>query len=97
MLSKSNMKEIMIIDKVDKVIEKHFKTCFNRWKSRSIRGSDFSFDCVHLFYKINLNYVGSYTDCHDYIKKAQKRTINMINKKDNRRFQYAATVALLNL
>ena len=40
---------------------------------------------------MNTNYVGSYIDSLDWIKKV---TINPINKKDNKCFQYAVTVAL---
>ena len=60
-----------------------------------MRGSEFVFDYVKLLYykchKINLNRGGSYIDSPDWIKKA---TINPINKKDNKRFQYAITVGL---
>ena len=44
-------------------------------------------------YKINLNCVGSYIDYPDFIK-SKKATINPINKKENKCFQYAVTVAL---
>ena len=43
--------------------------------------------------KINSNRGGSYIDSHDWII-TEKITINPINKKDNRCFQYAVTVAL---
>ena len=42
-------------------------------------------------HKINLNHSGSYINSPDWIKKA---IINPINKKDNKCFQYAITVAL---
>ena len=52
--------------------------------------SEFVFDYVHLLYykchKINLNH-------GDWIKN-KKATINLINEKDNKWFQYAVTVAL---
>ena len=62
-----------------------------------MRGSEFVFDYVQLLYykclKINLNCGGSNTDSPDWIKN-KKATINSINKKDNKCFQYAVTVAL---
>ena len=61
----------------------------------SIRGNGFMFDCAYLLYykchKINLNCVGSYIDSTDWIKKVKS---NLINKNDNKCFQYAVTVAL---
>ena len=44
-------------------------------------------------HKINWNLGGSYIDSPDWIKN-KKATINPINKKDNKCFQYAVTVAL---
>ena len=62
-----------------------------------MRGSDFVFDYVQLLnykcHKISLNRVGSYIDSPDWIK-TKKATINPINKKDNKCFQYAKTVTL---
>ena len=43
--------------------------------------------------KINLNQGGSYIDSPDWIQ-SKKATINPFNKKDNKCFQYAVTVAL---
>ena len=43
--------------------------------------------------KINLSHSGSYIDFPDRIK-SKKAKINAINKKDNKCFQYAETVAL---
>ena len=43
----------MMNDKPDEVIEKLFESLFNRHQIRSgtsMRGSDFIFDCVYLFY-----------------------------------------------
>ena len=57
--------------------------------------SEFLFNSVRLLYykchQVNINRGGSYIDSTDWIKKA---TINPINKKDNKCFQYAVTVAL---
>ena len=64
----------------------------------SMKVGEFVFDYVHLLYykchKINLNLGGSYIDSPDWIKK-KKPTINPINKKDNKCFQYTATVAIM--
>ena len=66
---------------------------------KSIKGSDFVFCYVYLLYckcrKIKLNRGVSYIDSRDWIenKKATAAT-NPINKKDNKCFQYAVTVAL---
>ena len=62
-----------------------------------MKGSEFVFDYVHLLYykchKTNPNCGGSYTDSPNWIKNG-KATINPINKKDNKCFQYAVTVML---
>ena len=64
MHSKSDNIQIMINDKVDEVIKKLFDSLIGLEKS--MRGSDFIFDCVHLMYykchKINPNRGGSYID-----------------------------------
>ena len=60
-----------------------------------MKGKDFVFDFVHLLYdkyhKKNPNRCRSYIDSRNWIKKA---TINPINKKDNKCFQYIVTVSL---
>ena len=62
-----------------------------------MKGSEFAFNYVHLLYckchKINPNCGGSYINSPDWIEN-QKATINPINKKDNKCFQYAVTVTL---
>ena len=62
-----------------------------------MRGSEFVFNYVQLLYykchRITFNRGGSYIDSPDWIKN-KKVTINPINKKDNKCFQYAVTVAL---
>ena len=64
-----------------------------------MKGSEFVFDYVHLLYykchKINPNRSGSYIDSPDWIKN-KKATINHINRKDNKCFQYVVTVVLNN-
>ena len=96
MHSNSDNIEIMISDKTDEVIENPFEPFINRYEiglHSSMRGSNFIFDCVHLLYyrcdKINFKLGGSYIDSPDWVKK-----INLINKKDNKCFQCAVTVAL---
>ena len=44
-------------------------------------------------HKINPNHGGSYKDSPDWIKN-KKATINLINKKDDKYFQYAVIVSL---
>ena len=62
-----------------------------------MKGSEFAFNYVHLLYykchKINPNRRGSYIDSPDLMKN-NKATINHINKKDNKCFQYYITVVL---
>ena len=57
-----------------------------------MKGSEFVFDYVQSLYykchKINPNRGGSYIDFLDR-KKNKKATINLINKKDDKCFQYA--------
>ena len=62
-----------------------------------MKGSDFVFDYVYSQYckchKINLKGIGSYINSPDWIRH-KKATIIPINKKNNKCFQYAITVAL---
>ena len=89
----------MISNEVDEVIKDLFDSLKNTYQNNfeSMKGSEFVFDYVQLLYykrhKINLNCGGSYKDSPDWIKN-KKATINPINKKDNKCFQYAVTVAL---
>ena len=57
-----------------------------------MKGSEFVFDYVHLmYYKCHrINRGGSYVDSPDWIKN-KKATINPINEKDKKCFQYAVT------
>ena len=63
MHSKSYNIEIKIFGKVDQVIEALFESDIKRYQigfETLMKGGDFIFDCVHLFYyecpKINLNH-----------------------------------------
>ena len=62
-----------------------------------MKGSKFVFDYVQLLYykchRINPSCGGSYIDSPGWIKN-KKATINPINKKDNKCFQYTVTVVL---
>ena len=99
MHSKSDNREIMINDKTNKVIKKLFDSLKNRYQNNfeSMKGSEFVFDYVHALYykchKINPNPSAPYICSHD-CRKNKKVTINLINKKENNCFQYAAKVAL---
>ena len=99
MHSKSDNIEIMIYDEADKVVKEPIDSLKNRYQnhSESMKGSEFVFDYVHLLYykcqKINLNHDGSYIDSLSCIKN-KKAAINVINKKDNKCFQYTVAVVL---
>ena len=88
--------EMMINDEADEVIKVLFDSIKNRYQKKleSMNGSEFVLDYVHLLYykchKISPNGGGSYMDSSDWIKN-KKATINPINKKDNKYFQYAVT------
>ena len=89
----------MIADEPDEVIKELFDSLEKRYQNKLvlIKGSEFVFDHVHLLYykchKINLNCGGSNIDSPDRIKN-EKATINPINKKDSKCFQYTVTVSL---
>ena len=100
MHTKSDSLEIMIGSDTNKVIEDLFKSLLQRYQENleeKMRGSEFSFDAVNLLHydlnKISLNRGGSYIKSPDWIG-AKKATINPTNKKDDKCFQYALTVAL---
>ena len=89
----------MINDEADEVIKELFDSLKNRYQNNLelMKSSQFVFNYVHLLYykchKINPNRGGSYIDSLDWIKN-KRATVNPINKKDNKCFQYAVTVAL---
>ena len=99
MHSKNDNTEIMISDEADEVINNLFDSLKNRYQNnlQSMRGSEFVFDYVQLLYykchKINFNHGESFINSPYWIKN-KKTTINPINKKDNKSFQYAVAVAL---
>ena len=90
----------MINDTADKVIKKIFILLLNRYQNnlkKSMKDGGFVYDQVHILYykshEINPNCGGSYIDSPDSIK-SKKATINPINNKDNKCFQYTVTVML---
>ena len=99
MHSKSDNIEIIINDEGAEVIKELFDSLKDRCQNnlKSMKGSEFVLDYVHLLYcqchKINPNHGGSCIDSPDCIKN-KKATINRYNKKDNKCFEYAVTVAL---
>ena len=81
MYSKSGNIETLINDKAGEVIEELFKSLQDRYKNnleKSMKGSEFVFDYVHLLYykshKINPNRSGSYIDSPDWIKKSNNKS-----------------------
>ena len=62
-----------------------------------MKDSEFFFSYVHLLYykchKINPNLSGPWIDSLDWIKN-KKATINPINKKHNKCFEYTVTIVL---
>ena len=104
MHSKSDNIKIMMNNEADEVINGLFDSLKNRYQNNQwnqwkvVKVSEFDFDYVHLlfykYHKINSNCGGSYIDSPDWIKTNKKTTTtNPINKKDNKCFQYAGTVA----
>ena len=86
----------MINDKADEDIEEMFEPLLSRYQiglETSMKGREFVFDCVHQLYfkchKINPNRGRSYINSPNQMKNEKAA----INKKDNRYFQYAVTVA----
>ena len=100
MHTKSNNIEIMIGSDTNEVIENLFRSLLQRYQENleeKMRDSEFIFDGMNLLHydlnKISLNKGGSYIKSPDWIEN-KKATINPQNKKDDKCFQYALTVAL---
>ena len=97
--SKNDNIKIIISEETDEVIKIFFDSRKNRYQNnlQSMRGSVFVFNYVQLLYykcrKINLNRGASCIDSPDWITN-KKATINPINQKDNKCFQYTVTAAL---
>ena len=91
----------MINDEADEVMKELFDSLKkNRYQNNleSKKGRECVFNYVQLLFykchKMNPNCGGSYRDSPNWIKNTHKKTINPINTKDNRCFQYAVTVTL---
>ena len=89
--SKSDNIEVMAFDDENKIIEELFDSLLSRYQiglETQMRGSDFIFNCVNLFYykyhKINFKCGGSYIGSLDWIKK--NRT--MFSLCDNNCFKF---------
>ena len=101
MHSKSDNIEVLIGNETtNEIVEELFKSLLQRYRKgleEKMRGSEFLFDNVHSLYykldKISLNRGGSYINSPKWLKN-KKATINPQDKKDDRWFQYAVTVAL---
>ena len=100
MHTKSDKAEIMIGSDTNEVIEDLFKSPLQRYQENleeKMKGSEFVFDGVNsLYYDLNktsLDRGGSHIKSERRLKEKQA-TINPQNKKDNKCFQYALTVAL---
>ena len=90
----------MINDEADEALKERFESHLNSHQNnleKLMKRSQFFFDYVHLLYykrhEVNPNCGGSYINSPGCIKN-KKTTTNPINKKDNKCFQYAVTVAL---
>ena len=101
MHTKSNNKEIMNGSDTNEVIKELFESLESQRYQENLETkmlvSEFVFDCINALYyylnKISLNRGGSYIDSPEWIRN-KKATINPQNKKDDKCFQYALTVAL---
>ena len=100
MHSKSDSIEIVINDKANEFMEELFQSFLSRYQIRletSVKGSDFIFGCANLLYykcqKASFKRGGSYIDSPDWVKD-KKAAINLVNRNDDKCFQYAVTIAL---
>ena len=100
MHTKSNNAEIMVGSETDESIKdllESFLQKYQEWLEKSMRGSEFVYDSVDVLYsnlnKVSLSRGGSNIDYPKRLKN-KRPTINPQNKKDDRCFQYAVTVAL---
>ena len=97
--SKDSDETLMIGSETDEIIECLFESFLQKCLEgleESMRGSEFVYDRVDVFYynlnKVSLSRGGSYIDSPKWLKN-KKATINPKNK-DDKCFQYAFTVAL---
>ena len=97
MHSKINKRKIIINEKIDEFIKYLFDSVIKKHQiglGKSVRDSEFKFDCVHLLYckchKVDPNRHGSYIGFSDWIKN-KKPTINPVNKNGNKCVQLDVT------
>ena len=100
MHTRSNNVEIMVGSETNETIKDLFESFLQKYQEgleESMRGSEFVYDSVDVLYcnlnKVRLSRGGSYIDSPKWVK-SKKATINPQNKKNDRCFQYAVTVAL---
>ena len=98
----TNIDNISILTgyETDEIIDKLFKSLLKKYREvlkETMKGSHYIFDSVDPLYyrlhKISLDRGGSYIDSPKWLKN-KKATINVKNRKDDKSFQYAITLAL---
>ena len=99
MYTRSDNEEFMIGGDTNEIIKSLFESFLQRFEENlqeKMRGSDFEFDGINLFYynfnKTSIYRGGSYLDSPKWLKD-KKSTINPKNN-DHKCFQYATTLAL---
>ena len=100
MHTKSNNVEIMIGSDTNEMIKDLFGSFLQKYQEglkESMIGSEFVYDSVDVLYynlnKVSLSRGGSHIDFPKWFKN-KKATINPQNKKDDKCFKYALTVAM---
>ena len=100
MHARRNNVEIMVGSERNEIIKDLFEFLLQKYQEgleESMRGSEFVYDNVDVLYykfnKVSLTRGVSYIDSPKWVK-SKRATINPQNKKDDRCFQYAVTVAL---
>ena len=100
MHTKSNNVEIMIGSDTNEIIKDLFGSFLQKYQEglkESMIGSEFVYDSVDVLYynlnKVSLSRGGSHIDFPKWFKN-KKATINPQNKKDDKCFKYALTVAM---
>ena len=99
MHERSDSEEFMTEDDTNEIIKSLFQSFVQRYEEsfqNKMKGSDFEFDVINfLYYDFNKTSIyrgGAYIDSAKWLKD-KRSTINPKNK-DNKCFQYAATLAL---
>ena len=99
MYVRSDNEEFMSVDDTDEIIKSLFQSFIQRYEENlqnKMKGFDFEFDGINFLYydfnKTSIYRCGTYIDSPKWLKD-KKSTINPTNK-DNKCFQYAATLAL---